>query len=240
MKPYNAPLWVLDFATGDLNGDGATDFVYILGDKPYGDESPFRSNIILRIIDGRTGRITHIKPKEDAGYNPTLFLGDFTGDKKDDIMLSIDTGGSGATAYYYIYSFVNNTPAVIFDYEAFNEKYQYEVNYLDNFKVEVISIATNKKYILDITYKGEEYLSEIYNKDGTLKEPISGWVDPLSALFPVDFQRNGVFGLYAEQLVAGRYHADGLGYVQTSLEWDGKSFAPFFQTLGIYGENIKA
>ena len=174
--------------------------------------------------------------KENQGYNPTLFLGDFTGDGVDDVLISISSGGSGATGYYYIYTFVNNKPRKIFDFEIFDSEYEYEVNYLDNYKAEVISKANNKRYILDLTYKGQEYLSEIYNSDGTLKEPISGWVDPLSGFYPIDYQRDGTYELYAEQLIAGRYHADGLGYVQTSLEWNGKSFVPFYQTVGIPGE----
>lgn len=228
--------YILDFKKGDVNGDRIKDYVYIIGDKPFGDESPARSNIRLKIVDGRTNREFIIRLKEDTGYNPTLFLGDFTGDNVKDIMVSIDSGGSGAIGFYYIYSFLDNQPEKIFDYEIFDEEYQYSVNYLDDYKAEVISEENNKRYILDLTYKGQEYLSEIYNDDGTLKEPIIGWVDPLSGLYPIDFQRDGTFELYAEQLIAGRYHADGLGYVQTSLKWDGQRFVNYYQTVGIYGE----
>ena len=228
---------ILDFKKGDINGDGIVDFVYLFGSKPYGNSSPFRDNINLRLIDGKTGKVTAVMLKQDSGYNPTLFLGDFTGNKADDIFIAIDSGGSGAIAYYYIYTLENNRLRKIFDFENFNNEYQYEVNYLDNYKAEVISKANNKKYILDLAWKGQEYLSEIYNKDGTLKESISGWVDPLSGLFPIDFNRDGTYGLYAMQLIAGRYHADGLGFVQTSLEWDGQSFTHFLQTVGVFGEN---
>lgn len=79
-------------------------------------------------------------------------------------------------------------------------------------------------------------ISEIYDESGILKEPIEGWVNPLGGLYPIDFQRDGTYELYAEQRIAGRYNADGLGYVQTSLKWDGQGFVPFYQTVGIYGE----
>lgn len=230
-------LYVLDFKTGDVTGDNITDYIYLLGDKRFGAESPFRGNITLRIIDGKTGNVFAARPKQNSGYNPTLFLGDFTGDKTDDILLSIDSGGSGALGYYYIYSFLNDVPQMIFDFERFNREFVYQVNYLNNYKAEVISKANNKRYIIDLNFKGPEYLSEIYNKDGTLKEPITGWVDPLSGLYPIDFQRDGVYELYAIQAIAGRYHADGLGRVQTSLQWDGNRFVPFFQTVGIFGED---
>ncbi len=229
---------ILDFKTGDVNGDCTNDYIYLIGDCPYGIESPFRDNIRLVIVDGKTCNKTLINLKQNAGYGPSLFIGDFTGDKTDDILISIDSGGSGGYAFYYIYSFKNNILKIVFDFEKFNEQYQYKVNYKDNYKVEVISKKTNIKYILDITYKGKDYLLEIYNEDGTLKQPIEGWVNPLGGLYPIDFQRDGTYELYAEQRIAGRYNADGLGYVQTSLEWDKNKFVPFFQTVGIYGADI--
>lgn len=231
----NNNIYVLDFKRGDVNGDRIMDNIYLVGEKPYGIESPFVNNITLIIQDGKTNIFTRIALKENAGYNPTLFLGDFTGDKLDDILISIDSGGSGGYAFYYIYSFINNNPQKIFDFEKYNEEYKYNVVYKDYYKVEVASEDGEEKYIIDISYKGEEYLSEIYDENGKLKEPIEGWVNPLGGLYPVDFQRDGIYDLYASRSIAGRYNADGLGYVQTSLEWNGKDFVPFFQTVGILG-----
>ena len=228
--------YILDFKKGDINGDRIVDSVYLIGEKPFGSESPARNNIRIRIIDGRTGKETIIRLKQNAGYNPTLFLGDFTKDKVDDILISMDSGGSGGYAFYYIYSFLNNQLKKIFDFEIYDAEYKYEVNYKNYYKVEVISKKNNYRYILDITYKGQEYLSEIYDGNGILKEPIEGWVNPLGGLYPIDFQRDGTYELYAEQQIAGRYNADGLGYDQTSLKWDGHDFVPFYQTVGIYGE----
>ena len=93
---------------------------------------------------------------------------------------------------------------------------------------------------MDITYKGKEYLSEIYDVDGLLKEPIEGWVDPVSGLYPIDFSRDGTYELVAFQKIAGRYHADGLGYVQTTLKWDGQKFISDRQSVSINGEDISS
>ncbi|QIB27947.1 VCBS repeat-containing protein [Caloranaerobacter azorensis] len=227
-------IFILDFKQGDVNGDLIIDNVYLIGEKPYGIKSPFVDNITILIQDGRTNIFYRIIPKENAGYNPTIFLGDFTGNKVNDILISIDSGGSGGYAFYYIYSFMNNSPKKIFDYEKFNQKYTYEVIYKDYYEVEVRENNT-KKYIIDIKYKGKDYLSEIYDAKGKLKEPIKGWVNPLGGLYPIDFQRDGTYELYAVRRIAGRYNADNLGYVQTSLKWNGKDFTPFFQTVGILG-----
>lgn len=224
---------VFSFQRGDVTGDYIPDYVFLTGIKM--PDSPFVQNITLVIQDGRTGVFTNTALKENAGYNPTLFLGDFTGDRVEEILVSIASGGSGGIMYYYIYSAVNNMPEMIFDYEIFNNFYQYNVNYRDNYKVEVLNKVSGVLYTLDITYKGKEYLSEIYDRNGKLKKPIQGFVNGLSGLYPVDFDSDGVYELLGFQKIAGRYNADGLGYILTSLKWNGTVFVPFNQYVGIPG-----
>lgn len=230
---------ILDFKQGDVNGDGVIDNILLTGNRPNGLQSPFVTDINLVIQDGATQRYTRIAIDNGVGYNPTIDLADFTGDKILDIIVYIDSGGSGAMLYSYIYSFANNNPKLIFDYESFNDEYKYEVIYRDNYEVDVISFKTNSRYTIDIQYKGEEYLSEIYTSDGKLKEGIKGFVNPLSGLYPIDFERDGVYELMAVQKVAGRYNADAIGYVETDLRWNGKKFVPINQEIGIFGGTVK-
>lgn len=141
--------------------------------------------------------------------------------------------------YCYIYSFLNNNPKVMFDFEQFNDDYKYEVIYRDNYKVDVISKRTNSRYTIDIEYKGPEYLSEIYDVNGKLKEEIKGFVNPISGLYPIDFDRDGTYELEAVQKVAGRYNADAIGYVETTLKSNGQNFNPIQQNVAIFGEAVK-
>lgn len=233
----NAINWrIVSYARGDVNGDRIPDNVYLTGIKT--EDSPFIQNITLVIQDGRTGWVTRIPLKENAGYNPTLFLGDFTGDGVDDILIGIATGGSGGIMYYYIYSFVNNIEKLLFDFNVYDEQYKYDVTYKDNYKVEVVSKENNKKYIIDISYKGKDYLSEIYYENGKLKNPISGFVNPLSGLYPVDFDSNNVYELLAYQKIAGRYNADSLGYILNNLKWKDNMFVLDNQYVAIFGADI--
>ena len=87
---------------------------------------PFSDNIMLIINDGATHYSYKIQITANAGYNPTVFLGDFTGNKVNDILVSIDSGGSGGFGYYYIFSFLNNKAQKLFDYELFNKYYNYD------------------------------------------------------------------------------------------------------------------
>ena len=220
-KEYTGQGWqvpkVVAFARGDVTGDRLPDNVYLTGVMT--PDSPFVQQITLLVQDGRTGAVTRVPLRENAGYNPTLFLGDFTGDGVDDILISINTGGSGAIMNHYIYSFVNNRPQMLFDSSVYNEQSQYEVTYLDNYKVEVESVENNQTYIIDISLRSSDYLDEIYDKNGKLKSPITGFVNPLSGLYPVDFDSDQKFELLAYQKIAGLYNADSLGYVLNTLTW---------------------
>ncbi|OAS87851.1 spore coat protein [Metabacillus litoralis] len=221
---------------GDIDGDGIIDKVFLTANKT--PDSPFWQNITLVVQNGRTNQYIQIPLKENSGYNPTLFLGDFTGNKVDDIQVVIDTGGSAGTVYTYIFSFMNGEMREIFNFEKFNETYQYDVNYENDYKANVISRNLKIKYILDLTYKGKDYLSEIYHENGQLKEPIQGWVNPLSGLYPIDFNRDGTYELDAYQRIAGRYNADGLGFVETVLKWNGQGFGVDRQNVAVFGGEI--
>jgi len=228
--------FVIDSKKGDVTGDGFIDTVYLTGHMT--EDSPLWQSITLVIQDGKTNVWERFPLKENVGYNPTLFLGDFTGDYVEDILVVMDTGGSGGTIYAYVFAYLGGEMRQVFDVDAFNERYKYEVNYANNYKAIVTSQTPQKKYTLDLTYKGKEYLSEIYNPDGTLKEPIEGWVNPLGGLYPIDFNRDGTYELQAVQGIAGRYNADGLGYMENVLKWNGQEFEPDRQSVAIFGEDV--
>lgn len=236
-RANDASSGIVAYARGDVNGDRVPDNIYLTGIMT--SDSPFVQDITLVIQDGMTGIFTSILLKENTGYSPTILLRDFTGDGVSDILIGINTGGSGGIMYYYIYSFINNTPRLLFDFDVYNQQYEYQVNYKDNYKVEVISEKNNEMYIIDISNRDEDYLNEIYDKDGNLKAPIEGFVNPLSGLYPVDFDSNGVYELLGYQKIAGRYNADSLGYILNTLRWKDNMFVLDNQNVAIFGSDIQ-
>ncbi len=218
---------------GDVNGDNIRDFVYLTGNRT--PNSGYIQNIALVIRDGRTGIKQRAKLQSDSGYSPAVTLYDFTGDRIKDILVGIASGGSGGIMFYYVFSDVNNQLKLLFDYEEYNKRYSYKVEYVNDYKVKVINVENEVVFTIDITYKGKEYLDEIYTPEGVLKQPIEGWVDPLSGLYPVDFDANGIYELLGYQRISGRYHADSLGYVQSVLKWNGSKFYLMDQNVSIYG-----
>lgn len=229
---------VVSSAYGDVNGDGVPDHVYLTAVKPAEQGSPFWENITIHVQCGATQRVYTVPLEVNSGYNPTLFLGDFTKDGISDILVRIDSGGSGAFTYDYVYSFVHNQARKLFDFNTYNEQNKYTVQYMNGYKVKVTSMATSQTYIIDISGRGADYLSEIYDANGRLKAPIQGDVNGVSGLYPVDMERDGVYELQAYQRITGQYNADALGYVINTLQWDGQKFAIWQQWVAIFGNSM--
>ncbi|MEH7012317.1 VCBS repeat-containing protein, partial [Neobacillus niacini] len=93
----------------------------------------------LVIQDGLSNQSTTVNLQNNAGYNARLFLGDFTKDQIPDILVSIDSGGSGGYGIFYIYSSMNNMLREIFDLEKYNQEYKFTVDYEDFYKVRIAS-----------------------------------------------------------------------------------------------------
>ena len=210
---------MLDMKTGDVNGDGVLDTVYLYGQVD-GPPAIFADNITLVIQDGRSNKITTVHLKNNAGYNARLFLGDFNKDNVLDIMVSFDTGGSGGYGIFYIYSFRNNSLHELFNVDKYNEKYTFQVNYEDFYKVRVESPQLNVFFIIDISNKGPDYLSQYYDENGILKNPLIGGALALGALYPIITNNESYnYDLVALQRIIGPTNVDTLGFVENLLTW---------------------
>ncbi|WP_432352950.1 VCBS repeat-containing protein [Sporosarcina sp. A2] len=228
-------------AYGDVNGDGVMDYVFLTALKSKDPSSPYLEKITLHVQDGVTHKVHVIELNDEgnSGYNPTVFLGDFTGDGVQDILITIDSGGSGAFTYDYVYSFLHNRSKKLFDFNSYNEENQYTVTYLDHFKVSVKSPATSQSFLIDISDRGVDYLSQIYYQNGMLIKPVTGMADGVSGFYPVDMDRDGVYEIQAYQKISGLYHADAFGYIINTLKWDGQKFSIWQQWLALYGNPLQ-
>jgi hypothetical protein len=235
---HSRNITLLDMKQGDVNGDRIIDNVYLYGNKTDGT-GIFADNITLVIQDGHSHHSTTVKLQSNAGYNARLFLGDFSKDNVQDILVSIDSGGSGGYGIFYIYSFKNNNLRQMFDFEKYNKEYKFMVNYEDNYKVSVGSPQLDLLFTIDISYKGYDYVSQYYYENGKLKQPIKGEVLALGALYPiVTNEKSMSYDLLAFQRIIGTSNSDTLGYVENLLTWNGTQFTPSRLTVAILGTKL--
>ena len=227
-NPYFNPIasrqntYVLDKRFGDVNGDKIPDTVYLVGDK---GENPFYENIRVMVQDGSTMQwhVIPLYPRFSMAFSPWLFLGSFTGMNADEIMISLPVGGSGALTYYYVISFLNNNANYILGPEQFmalTASLEFDVVYMDNYKVLVTSKKLNQSYVLDISNRKQVYEGTVYNKDGKLIKPQKGFVIYQPHLYPVRFDGSQPYKLEAQQDIAGTSHVDMLGYAVTYWKYD--------------------
>lgn len=231
---------IVSFAEGDVTGDHLQDYVYIVGTKS-GDR-PYYQYLTLRIKDGNSQQVTSIPLKTNQGYAPKLFLGDFTGNGVDDIFISIQSGGSGGFGYFYVYSFLRNQAQVLFDYEKFNESSHYTVLYQNHYNVLVTNNTLKTDFVINLSNRSPDYLSDLYHSDGTLMKPLEGSVSGLNQAYPIDFDGDGTYDLFTFQRVVGQYNADGLGTLQTPLKWQNGKFSPVYNTqyVAVVGQNQRS
>lgn len=232
-------VFLLDYKRGDVTGDGVPDNVYLYGNKPDGASGVFADNITLVIQDGRMNQSKAVTPQYNAGYNARLFLGDFDKDGVSDIKMTIDAGGSGGYIIAYVYSFKKRILRELFNFEHYNNIFKFKADYNDYYRFFVSSVPYDKLFSLDLSTMGYEYLSQIYNADGRLKEPLEGTVLALGGLLPIVVdEKSDHFDLIALQRITGITNADTLGYAENLLSWDGSGFSPGRMSVSIEGTNL--
>ena len=220
-------------ARGDLTGDGAPESLVLSGEQSAG--SAYWQNIELEITDGRTGRTARVPLAHDGGYDPQLVLGSMTARDRVDALIALETGSSGAVGLYSVVAYQNGAYQTVFDSEQYAKKMRYRVQYLDQYVVRAESENTGMAYFIDLAGKDGDYLAQLYDENGVLRQPQTGFVDPVSLLYPADVNRDGLLELVAWQKISGLYHADALGDFITTLAWNGRAFVPTTQTVGILG-----
>lgn len=232
---------VIDFSQGDVLGKGTPDSIYLVGHRPNGDIGGLVEEMKLLVESGLTGRTTEVQLNSTNGYYPKIIIQDFTGDRKSEVMITIYTGRVGEYIHAYIYTFENDEPKLIFNSDLFNETSTGLIEYLDDYKVRISTNSPPKQYMLDVSEKKDEYLTKIYNEDGSLIRKAFGEILGLSSLNPIDYDKNGIYSIEAIQRIVGDNVLDTLGLLDTYLVWDrgAGNFAPFTQYVSISGEEIE-
>jgi len=230
--------YIIDKKIADVTGDEVDDTIYLIGHKGNtADRYADKLNIVVR--NGATNNREMTDLEKIGGYEGKLFIGDFSGDKVKDVMITAPTGGSGGIVQHIIVNFNVPEPIAIFDQQN-NAGAQFTGKYVDGFKAELVNQNTGRSINIDLNTKKDMYVaSQIYNKDGTLLKEVKPITYPLSLLEPIDMDGDGTYELKGIQSIKGAYGADTISHVNSlwkfeDNQWNVKQIevSSFLQTLG--------
>ena len=197
----------------------------------YENKGLFAQNITINLYYPETGEKMVITPAQNAGYSPAIVLADFTGDGAEEIFLGITSGGSGGYGYYYIYEPDQNSVNVLFDYEKLANPYCAE--YADCYKVTVTDQTLGEIYNIDISDRGEDYLSALYDENGKLLNPVPADVSAVNTVLPFFDNNKSRFNLLVLRRITGLYNADSFGYTQNFMSYSGNGFTAYYNNVAI-------
>ncbi|MGD8192123.1 hypothetical protein ACQCN2_19305 [Brevibacillus ginsengisoli] len=117
--------YTLDYKISDVNGDSVQDKVILVGTKEMidGTLDAYASDLSVVVQDGKThGYVkydwvykgTDGKMYGEIGREPNLIIGDYTGDKVDDIIVTAPQGGNGGYVDHLILAWEENKLKAIF------------------------------------------------------------------------------------------------------------------------------
>lgn len=226
----------IDSKIGNIIAENSQDRV-ILSGKHFDEDSEFVDNVNI-IINQSSGGPSKIISTPYSGYHLQLFLGDFNGDGRDDIMIRGDYGGSGGYAIASIYSYKDRQFTEIFNPDMFSDKYKFEAKYLDNYEVEVTSLTLSRKYIIDISSRPREDLDLVYDANGKVKEGITPTVSAINAAYPIQSVYKESYTLFIRQRIIGVNNSDTLGVMESFVYLTDNNIDVVEMGAFIFGEKV--
>ena len=218
---------VIDSISANIIDEHSQDRSILVGILPY-ENSTYSENLEL-IIKPEVGYPTKIK-LPFSGYDMQLFCGDFTNDKKDEIMVRGSFGGSGGFEIGVIYKFENNQIKEIFNQDDISKNNPCSATFKDNYKVHIS--CGEKKYSINLSSRPKNYLQLAYDENGKVLPGVVAYVDAPNALFPIKDVDNSYYELLIQQRIVGVVNADTLGIIQTVCDFINGKFNVV--TKGLY------
>ncbi len=218
---------VLSQARGDLDGDGRPESVRLVGRGAVG-ESLFREDLCLA-VDG-SAVLWPLPSSSSSGYGATLALVDVTGDGRQEVLVTADTGGSGGIVAGAVVRVDRETDTwsyrTLLDSEA-GPRPVFDGALADDCvaRLEIRSPGVSPhREQLDLNHRRDRYIEDgVYDAAGVLREPVAIWGDAIMGLEPVAADEGGP-GVRLIQQARGVANADRLAEITTVLVWDGETW----------------
>jgi hypothetical protein len=209
--------FILDLKKEDINNDNILDDIMLIGHKKEGVLSHFSEDIEIIVQNGGNKKINRY-PIGDirSGYGARLFIGDFNGDKLSDILSMLQIGDNGELSVYSLISINKNKFKPIFNQKSFYKGLNFDIAFVDEFKISVFNKELSKFYTLDAKKKKYSYVEcGIYNEKGETKQSAKGKCSSFEELTPIDIDNDGVYELKGIQRITGLSDTDTLGFAKS-------------------------
>ena len=222
---------ILDVKLGNVISQYSKDKIVLFGIYTSANDSyPKEIELLLSPEDEKIEPIATTLPY--VGSNMQLFIADFTGDNKSEIMVRGILDGVSDYEIGVIYKHIDNKLVEIFDQGKFCERNICTASYFDNYKV-YINYDT-KKYSIDLSSKPKEYLNQIYSPSGIVNISNNPTVDHPSAVYPIKQVSNNYHNLMVQQKVLGMSDSDLLGVIQTLVKLTGPKCENIYKGLLLF------
>lgn len=221
---------IIDAAYGSITNKYADEKVILMG--IISDEiSNYTTN--LQIVINREYDLPLTIDLPYSGYNMQVFVGDFTGDELDNIMIRGEYKNSNNIRNEYgqinvnrnqdlasyeigiIYKYKNEDLIEIFNMNKFKNNLCY-AKFKNNYRTSVT--CGKKKYLIDLSTKSKEYLNMIYDENKKVKTNLNPIVDNPYKIYPIKQAFNDYYELLIYQRIIGINKRDIIGTIETLLE----------------------
>lgn len=219
---FNNKKVIIDAAYGSITNKYADDKVILVGEFP--DEKSNYANSLQLVIDRENDLPLTMNVPYD-GCNMQLFVGDFTGDRIDNIMIRgeynntlVDKNGHNNLINYelgVIYKYENEKLIEIFNMEKYKNNNLPYAKFKNNYRTSVY--CNKKKYLIDLSTRSKEYLNGIYDENKKVKTNLIPTVDNPSGIFPIKEVFNDCYNLLIYQKIVGINNSDVIGTIETLI-----------------------
>lgn len=236
---FNNKKVIIDVAYGSITNKYSDDSVVLVGE--FHDEKSNHANS-LQLVINRENDLPITVNVPYNGYNMQLFVGDFTGDKIDNIMIrgeyenpQIDKDGYDNLISYelgVIYKYESEKLIEIFNMKKYKNNNLACAKFKSNYRTAVS--CGKKKYLIDLSTRPKEYLNKIYDEDKAVKTNLKPTLDNPSEIFPMKVVFSDCYNLLIYQRIVGINNSDVIGTIETLINLNNNNINIIYEGLLSY------
>lgn len=236
---FNNKKVIIDVAYGSITNKYSDDSVVLVGE--FHDEKSNHANS-LQLVINRENDLPITVNVPYNGYNMQLFVGDFTGDKIDNIMIRGEyenpqiykDGHDNLISYELgvIYKYESEKLIEIFNMKKYKNNNLACAKFKSNYRTSVS--CGKKKYLIDLSTRPKEYLNKIYDEDKTVKTNLKPTLDNPSEIFPIKVVFSDCYNLLIYQRIVGINNSDVIGTIETLINLNNNNINIIYEGLLSY------